>query len=220
AGEPVVIGDVLPPPAENGRQRQISWRHLMPIDLQPRSVLRTHTVENQPLPLGAYNAYRCDTALQEAVARGFKRDQNAVTILAALAPHLFSNGLSMTPEGILTTACANMRICAGTGRHPQYALVFAGEHMATMAKTGWTREDVQRYCFEHTRISTAELKRINLKDGAVGPGDETEMQTLVEVPQDFLVIAAGGNAGSQSAYIPGWGSKSGSQSVTREIRRS
>jgi hypothetical protein len=24
----------------------------------------------------------------------------------------------------------------------------------------------------------------------------------------------------QSAYIPGWGSKSGSQSVTKEIRRS
>ncbi|MBI1990915.1 MAG: hypothetical protein HYS65_14590 [Betaproteobacteria bacterium] len=117
-------------------------------------------------------------------------------------------------------ACANMRICAGTGRHPQYALVFAGEHMATMAKAGWTREDVQRYCFEHTRISTAELKRINLQDGAVAPGDETEMHTLVEVPQDFLVIAAGGNAGVQSAYIPGWGSKSGSQSVTREIRRS
>jgi len=154
------------------------------------------------------------------VARGFKRDQNAVTIMAALAPHQYTNGLSRTPEGILTTACANMRICAGTGRHPQYALVFAGEHMATMAKGGWTREDVQRYCFEHTRISTAELKRINVKDGAVVPGDETDMQTLVEVPQDFLVIAAGGNAGVQSAYIPGWGSKSGSQSVTREIRRS
>ncbi len=41
----------------------------MPIDLQPRTVLRTHTVDNQPFPLGAYNAYRCDTALQEAVAR-------------------------------------------------------------------------------------------------------------------------------------------------------
>lgn len=41
----------------------------MPIALQPRSVLRTHTVENQPLPLGARNAYRCNAALQEAAER-------------------------------------------------------------------------------------------------------------------------------------------------------
>ncbi|MEK7876471.1 MAG: hypothetical protein AAB325_09820, partial [Pseudomonadota bacterium] len=116
------------------------------------------------------------------VERGFKREQDAVTIMAALAPHQYTNGLSRTPEGLLTTACANMRICAGAGRQPQYALVFAGEHMATMAKAGWTREDIQRYCFENTRSSTAELKRINLKDGAVVPGDETEMHTLVETP--------------------------------------
>jgi len=153
------------------------------------------------------------------VERGFKREQNAVTVMAALAPHQYSNGLSSTPEGVLVTACASMRVSAGTGRRPQYALVFAGEHMAIMAKGGWSRDDVRRYCFEHTTISAAELKRINLNDGAVGPGDESAMQTLVETPQDFLVIAAGGRAGVQSAYIPGWGSKSGSQSVTKEIRR-
>ena len=42
---------------------------------------------------------------------------------------------------------------------------------------------------------------------------------LVETPQDFLVIAAGGIAGVQASYIPGWGGKNGSQSVTREIRK-
>ena len=153
------------------------------------------------------------------VDRGFKREQNAVTIMAALAPHQISNGLSSTPEGVLTTACACMRICVGTGRHPQYALVFAGEHSAIMAKAGWTRDDVRSYCFEHTKTSLAEMKRLNIKDGAIAPGDETDMQTLVDTPQDFLVISAGGNAGVQSAFIPGWGSKSGSQSVTKEIRR-
>ena len=45
------------------------------------------------------------------------------------------------------------------------------------------------------------------------------MSTIVERPQDFLVIAAGGNAGVQSCFIPGWGSKAGSQSVTKEITR-
>ncbi len=150
--------------------------------------------------------------------RDFRPNQNAVTIFAALAPKQYSNGTSATPEGLLTTACAQMRISSGTARQPQYALVFPGEHQATMKKAGWTREDVQRYCFEHSKTSLAELKRINMVSGDVAPGDEQAMRTLVEAPQDFLVIAAGGRAGSQSAIIPGWGSKAGSQSVTREIK--
>ena len=44
------------------------------------------------------------------------------------------------------------------------------------------------------------------------------MVAIVETPQDLLVIAAGGSAGVQSAFIPGWGGKAGSQSVTKEIR--
>ena len=139
-------------------------------------------------------------------------------IFAALAPKQYSNGLSATPEGILTTACAQMRISSGTGRQPQYALVFAGEHQANIKKAGWSREDVQRYCFENSKSTVAELKRINITAGDIKPEDERALYPLVERSQDFLVIAAGGNAGVQSAIIHGWGSKSGSQSVTKEIK--
>ena len=151
--------------------------------------------------------------------RGFRRDQNAVTIFAAYAPHQYSNRLSATPQGVLQTACAHMRISAGSARQPQYALVFAGEHQVIMEKNGWAREDVQRYCFEHSKSSIAELKRVNLLAGDVTPEDGRTMLPLVERPQDFLVIAAGGRAGVQSAFIPGWGSKPGSQSVSKEIRK-
>jgi hypothetical protein len=153
------------------------------------------------------------------VERGFRPEQNAVTIFAALAPHQFANQLSATPEGVLTTACAYMRISAGIRSQPQYVLVFAGEHMAVMAQAGWSKDDIRQFCFEHTQTSRAELKRINAMPGAVQAGDESAMQTLVETPQDFLIVAAGGNAGVQSAYIPGWGGKRSSQSVTKEIRR-
>ena len=150
--------------------------------------------------------------------RGFSREQNTVTVFAALAPHQISNQLSAEPSGILTTMCANMRISAGTNRKPQYAMVFPGEHQLTMKKAGWTREQVQNYCFENSKSNVAELKRINVMPGAVVAGDENTMVDLVETPQDFLVIAAGGVAGVQSSYIPGWGGKNGSQSVTREIK--
>ncbi len=152
-------------------------------------------------------------------SRGFKAEQNAVTIMAALGVHQYSNGMSATPEGVLTTACAQMRVSAGTARQPCYAMVFAGEHQLIMKKAGFSRSDVQRFVFEHTKVSIAELKRMNLKDGAVKPADEQAWMDLVETPDDILVAAAGGKAGVQSCYIPGWGGKAGSQSVTKEIRK-
>src|SRR5690606_36994322 len=95
--------------------------------------------------------------------RGFKPEQNAVTVFAAYAPHQYSNGLSATPEGVLTTTCAQMRMSAGTNRQPQYALVFAGEHQEVMKKGGWSREDVQKYVFEHTQMTQAEMQRANIR---------------------------------------------------------
>jgi hypothetical protein len=150
--------------------------------------------------------------------RGFSADQNAVTVFAALAPHQYSNQLSATPEGLLATACAHMKISAGSGRQPQYAMVFPAEHQTIMKNAGWAREDVQRYVFDNSKVSLAELKRLHMKPGEPTREDEQNMQPIVETPQDLLVIAAGGKAGVQSAYIPGWGGKAGSQSVTREIR--
>ena len=60
---------------------------------------------------------------------------------------------------------------------------------------------------------------MNLKDGAVTAEDEKKMMDLVEMPDDLLIVAAGGKAGVQSCYIPGWGGKAGSQAVTKEIHK-
>jgi len=151
--------------------------------------------------------------------RGFRAEQNVVTIFAALAPHQFSNRLSADPEGVLDTACAHMKISAGAGRQQQHVIVFGGEHSVIFARAGWSREQVQQYCFEHSQSTVAELKRAHVIPGDVEPADEHTMLPLVQTPTDFLVISAGGQAGVQSAFIPGWGSKNGSQSVSREIRR-
>jgi hypothetical protein len=153
------------------------------------------------------------------VERGFRPEQNAVTVFAALAPYQFYNQLSNTAAGILTTACAHMRISPGVRGQPQYVLVIAGEHMQVMAKEGWSKDDIKRFCFEHSQISHAELKRTNVMPGEIIPGDDTRMQALAESPEDFIVVAAGSRAGAFSAFIPGWGGKRTSRSVTKEIRR-
>ena len=142
-----------------------------------------------------------------------------MTVLAALAPHQFYNQLSNTAEGILTTLCAHMRISAGAGMQPQYVLIISGEHMNVMAKEGWSKEDIKRFCYENTQTSVAELKRINVRPEDVSPKDETTMLSLVALPEDFIVVAAGSEAGAFSAFIPGWGGKVATESVTKEIRR-
>lgn len=153
------------------------------------------------------------------VERGFRPEQNAITILAALAPHQFYNQLSNTAEEVLTTACAQMRISPGISGQPEYVLIIAGEHMEIIAKEGWSKNDIKQFCFEHTKTSIAELKRIQVIPGRILQEDENTLRSLVPTPEDFIVVAAGGRAGAFSCYIPGWSGKRSSQSVTKEIRQ-
>jgi len=151
------------------------------------------------------------------VERGFRPGQNVVTVLAALAPHQCFNQLSNTAEGILTTFCALMRFSPGVRGQPEHILVIAGEHMEVFVKDGWSKDDIKQFCFEHTRTSFADLKRANIMPGTVIPEDEHTFNSVVQAPEDFIVVAAGGRAGAFSAFIPGWSGKRGSESVSREI---
>jgi hypothetical protein len=197
------------------------------VRLVMRNVIGTLPGELDRSSLGHGGKYSYCIAENEAespwppfhTTRGFRADQNVVTVFAALAPHQISNQLSATADGILETMCALMRLSAGTARQPQYACVFAGEHSETIKKSGWSREQVQKFLFDNSQCSVAEHKRVHIKPGDVTPEDERTMVPLVQEPSDFLVFSAGGRAGVQSCYIPGWGGKNGSQSVSREIRR-
>ena len=150
--------------------------------------------------------------------RGFRPEQNVVTVLSALAPHQFYNQLSNTAEGVLTTLCAHMRISPGIKSQPQYVLIIAGEHMEILTKDAWTKEDIRQFCFEHTQTSDAELKRICVMPGKITPEDENNLRSVVKSPEDFIVVAAGSRAGAFSAFIPGWSGKRNSESVSKEIR--
>jgi hypothetical protein len=153
------------------------------------------------------------------VERGFRPEQSTVTVMAAEAPHQFYNQLSSTAEGVLTTLADDMRISGNVMGQTQYVLVIAGEHMKTIAADRWSKADIRRFVFEHTRNSHAHLKRTQRMAGAIQPGDETLVRPLVASEDAILVVAAGGRAGAFSAYIPGWGSARASQAVTKEVKR-
>ena len=153
------------------------------------------------------------------VERGFRPEQSTVTVMAAEAPHQFYNQLSNTAEGVLTTLADNMRVSGNVMGQPQYVIVLAGEHVRTVAASGWGKKEIRDFVWKHTQNSLAHLKRTQRMSGAIQDGDETKLRPLVESPDDILVVPAGGRAGAFSCYIPGWGSRRSSQAVTKEVKR-
>lgn len=149
--------------------------------------------------------------------RGCRPEDSAVTVMAALGPHQFYNQLSGTAAGVLGTMCDTMRNPGMVGQ-PNYCVVLAGEHMRTIAADGWSKSDVRKYVFENTTSTIAHLKRTARMPGAIKPEDETATRPLVLTPDDILVVAAGGRAGSFSCYIPGWASRTTSQAVTTVVK--
>jgi len=150
------------------------------------------------------------------VERGFSREASTVTVYAAEGPRYVVNGLSNTPEGILNTVARSMK---ATGPMGWYTVVIGPEHMAYIAKAGWSKKDIREYLYRRATCSVAELKGDGIVAGAVQPGDETNIQSIVPSPESMLVIVAGGGAGASSAIIPPWGGGRNSAPVTKAIKR-
>src|SRR5213594_3142511 len=154
-----------------------------------------------------------------SVERGFRPEQSTVTVMAAEGPHQFYNQLSTESEGVLTTLADSMQHSGGAGRQPQYVVALAGEHMRTIAGSGWGKKEVRQFLFENTQNTIAHLKRTHRIPGEVQPGDDTKLRPIVAEPDDILIVAAGGRAGSFSSFIPGWGGARSSLATTKEVKR-
>jgi hypothetical protein len=153
------------------------------------------------------------------VERGFRPEQSVVTVMAAESPHQVYNQLSNTAEGVLATLADAMRISGNVMGQPHYCVVLAGEHMRTIAADGWDKKRIRQLLWERTHNTHAHLKRTHRMSGALEPGDEDRRRPLLASPDDMLVVAAGGRAGSFSCFIPGWSSARASQAVSKEVRR-
>jgi len=150
------------------------------------------------------------------VERGFRREDSTVTVFAAEAHIQVYNQLSREPEQLCVTmadAMANLGTMNIMGQS-QMAVVWAGEHADTFRKAGWTRALVKQALYRHARRTHADLKRAGRMPGPLAPGDESAWRHVVRTPEDFIVVHAGGKAGSFSAVLPGWGNIAATRSVT------
>lgn len=161
------------------------------------------------------------------VERGSAPQSSTVTVFACEGPRQVRNGLSQTPEGILTTI-ADVMSSLGTSlttsgsiattatgtRQGEIAVVMAAEHTQTISRHGWSKQDIRNYLAAHARRTVADLKRGGGLPGAPEPDDEQRYVAVVERPEDIFIISAGGGEGAMSAVIPSWGPKVSSTAVT------
>ncbi len=149
------------------------------------------------------------------VARGFDADQSAVTVFAAEGPHQVYNETASTPERLLDTYAASLRDPGNLRnvRAGQYLALIVPQHYGYIGAAGWTRRQVQDYLFETARVTAEDFERAGKPSTTGEPG---EAAPIVASPDDFLIMAGGGNAGGMAAVVPPWLGKS-SRAVTRPI---
>ncbi len=144
-------------------------------------------------------------------SRGFTAEQSVVTMFGGEPPHNVNDHVGTTAAGILNNV-ADVAATLGSNvgwyfSQSQLLVVLGPEHAATIASDGFTREDVQRFVFEHARLPLGRLKLGGMWGIHDWPlwmqkvTDEAAMLPLVPSPDDVLVMVAGG-PGKHSAVVP------------------
>ena len=136
--------------------------------------------------------------------------ESAVTVHCGENPHNFHDMESDGPEPILRKA-ASVMATLGSNNAPvssaEFFVVLGPEHAATIAGAGWSRADVQRFLWDHTRLPTRVLREafdvVQVKEGLRDLPDDA-LAPIADGAECFRVLVAGG-AGKHSCVIPSWG---------------
>ena len=143
------------------------------------------------------------------VEAGLPRGTSTVTVFGAEAPHNIQDHYSNTARGVLLTVAGAMAQAGSNnllGRG--WPLLSLGpEHAATIAKEGYSKQQVKEFLFEHARFPFARLgreyQRQQVERWKVVESPDT-MVPIVERPEDITIIVTGG-AGKHSSWQPTFG---------------
>jgi thiol-disulfide isomerase/thioredoxin len=158
---------------------------------------------------------------------GLAREQSAVSLVAAEAPHGVSEHKARTARGVLKSisyALAtvwNYRFCMAF----EALVVLGPEHVRTIHRDGFSKSDVQQFLFENTGVP---LRCYREEE----PGEGMQQRPLYKeiaidgepcyqkfrAPESIRLVVAGGTAGKFSAVLGSWSTGArGSQMVTYPI---
>ncbi len=177
--------------------------------------------------LGQPGKYTCCFAEHEDaywdtlhVERGYRPEQNTVTLFAGEGVRGVVDQLSRTPESLTRSFAA----CLRTTAHPKLPIAFDAmlivtpDHLRVYEEAGWSKARFRAELGALLQIDGHEMVRgaDGIEEGI--PGSLADV-TLPKFRDGGLLIAhAGGGAGLFSGIIGGWASgKMGSEPVTREV---
>jgi hypothetical protein len=140
---------------------------------------------------------------------GFGHEDSCVTVAAAEGPHNVNDHGSSDGESILNTIAQTM---ATVGNNNLYVggdhfIVFGPEHAQAVARSGFSREDVQHYLYEHARVAVDRVSPQKLEELTSWGGYANQLAAwggripLARGVELLRVLVAGG-AGKHSCWIP------------------
>jgi thiol-disulfide isomerase/thioredoxin len=163
------------------------------------------------------------------VELGFPLAESTVTLFAGEAPHGVSEHNALTARGVLKTISYALATVWSyrTCMLAEALVVLCPEHVKTIHREGWSKQQVREFLFENTGIP---LRCYNEEDGegVRMRGSYTEVSIDGEPcyrkfrsPDQIKLVVSGGTAGKFSAVIGSWSSgPRGSQMVTYPIGES
>ena len=155
------------------------------------------------------------------VERGFKPEDNTVTVFAAEGPHNINDHDSITGKGILMTAAATMATAGNnnlTLLKGEPILILGPEHASNVAQDGFSKEQVKDFIFEHARLPLNMLSEENIQGRRDTPeafGEFVDSELIPVGRREDIVILVLGGVGKHSCFVPTFGI---SYSVTKLIK--
>lgn len=155
------------------------------------------------------------------VTRGFRREDNVVTVVNAEAPHSMTENIQTDPLEIMRTFASSMATLGVNNLYSQGhpVLVLGLEHVQHLSSAGWSKRDIQQSLFELARQPWGLMKNRGKSKGPRFPEfvDQTDDASMVPIMNDpgDLIVLVGGGAGGKSMFLPTAGGQS--LSVSRVI---
>jgi len=161
------------------------------------------------------------------VTRGLKREQSAVSLFAAEPPRGVSEHTAPAGKTVLETisfALATVwsyRMCL----MPEAIVVLCPEHVKTIHRDGFTKEQVRQFLFENTGVPVRYYSAAERAEGTQPAANYKEITVRGEKcyqkfrsPESISIFVTGGTAGKFSAVIGSWSTgPAGSQMVTYPV---
>jgi len=160
------------------------------------------------------------------VAMGLQAGQSAVTVMAAEPPRGVAEHKARTAKALLKTISYTLatvftyRACRGY----EGMVVLCPEHVKTIHRDGWSKQQVREFLFENTGVP------VRVYDEDQGEGSQfVEHYKEITIdgercyqkfasPEEIKIVVAGGTAGKFSAVIGSWVTgPRGSQMVTYPV---